>query len=137
MKSFLSALALLMVSATTAAAHSKMSGSTPASGETVEADLETLLLTFDQKVRLTLVDMHQAPEGMELDAIMASMGEDADHAVEGQTEVEITSDMPKSFVDEASIAFDGLEPGIYVVHWIAVAMDGHTMEGDVHFAVSE
>ena len=137
MKFLLSALTLLLVSATTAAAHSKMSGSTPASGETVEAGIETLSLTFDRKVRLTLVNMHQAPDGMELEAIMALMGEDADHTLEGQTEVEITSDMPKSFVDEASIAFDELETGVYMVHWIAVAMDGHTMEGDVHFAVSE
>ena len=137
MKSLLSALTLFMVSATTAAAHSKMSGSRPASGETVVAGIETLSLTFDRRIRLTLVNMHQAPDGMELEAIMESMGEGADHTLEGQTEVEITSDMPKSFIDEASITFDGLETGVYMMHWIAVAMDGHTMEGDVHFAVSE
>ena len=137
MKSILSALALLIAAASTAAAHSKMSGSTPASGVTVEAGLETLTLTFDRKVRLTLVDMHQAPDGMELEAIMASMSEDADHSIEGLRAVEITSDTPKSFVDEASIAFDALATGVYMVHWIAVAMDGHTMEGYLHFAVSE
>ena len=137
MKFVLSAFALLMAVASTAAAHSKMSGSSPASGATVEAGLETLSLTFDRKVRLTLVDMHHAPEGMDLEAIMASMSEDADHRIEGLRAVEITSDLPKSFVDEASIAFDGLATGVYMVHWIAVAMDGHTMEGDVHFAVSE
>ena len=137
MKSILSALVLLMAAATTAAAHSKMSGSTPASGDTVEVGLETLSLTFDRKVRLALLDMHQAPDGMDLEAIMASMSENADHTIEGQRAVEITSDIPKSFVDEASITFDGLGTGVYMVHWIAVAMDGHTMEGGVHFAVSE
>lgn len=137
MKSILSALVLLMAAATTAVAHSKMSGSTPASGDTVEVGLETLSLTFDRKVRLTLLDMHQALDGMDLEAIMASMSENTDHTIEGQRAVEITSDIPKSFVDEASIAFDGLATGVYMVHWIAVAMDGHTMEGDVHFAVSE
>lgn len=137
MKSILSALVLLMAATTTAAAHSKMSGSTPASGDTVEVGLETLSLTFDRKVRLTLLDMHQAPYGMDLEAIMASMKQNADHTIEGQRAVEITSAIPKSFVDEASITFDGLGIGVYMVHWIAVAMDGHTMEGDVHFAVSE
>ena len=137
MKSILSALALLMAAAATAAAHSKMSGSTLPSGDTVEVGLETLSLTFDRKVRLTLLNMHKAPEGLDLEAIMASMSENADQTIEGQRAVEITSDIPKSFVDEASINFDGLGTGVYMVHWIAVAMDGHTMEGDVHFAVSE
>lgn len=137
MRSLFSALALMIFATSNAAAHSKMSGSTPASGETVESGLETLSLSFDRKVRLTLVKMHQAPEGVALEAIMASMGEDADHNIEEQSEVTITSEMPKSFVDETSIAFEGLETGVYMVHWIAVALDGHTMEGDVHFAVSK
>lgn len=137
MKSFITALALLLIATTSALAHSKMSGSTPSSGETAEAGLEVLDLTFDRKVRLTRVDMHQAPEGMTLESVMQTMKEGQDHDIEGQTAVELTSDLPKSFVDEVSLGFSPLEAGVYMVHWIAVALDGHTMEGDIHFAVSE
>lgn len=137
MKSLLLSLTLLVIASSSALAHSKMAGSTPASGDTVEAGLEAISLTFDRKVRLTRVDMHQAPEGMDMETIMSSMGEDQVHDVEGQTDVEITSDIPKSFVDEASIEFSALDAGVYMVHWIAVALDGHTMEGEIHFAVSE
>lgn len=137
MKSFITALALLLIATTSALAHSKMSGSTPSSGETAEAGLEVLDLTFDRKVRLTRVDMHEAPEGMTLESVMQTMKEGQDHDIEGQTAVELTSDLPKSFVDEVSLGFSPLEAGVYMVHWIAVALDGHTMEGDIHFAVSE
>ncbi|MAV46355.1 MAG: copper resistance protein CopC [Alphaproteobacteria bacterium TMED89] len=137
MKSFITALALLLIATTSALAHSKMSGSTPSSGDTAEAGLEVLDLTFDRKVRLTRVDMHQAPEGMTLESVMKTMMEGQDHDIEGQAAVELTSDLPKSFVDEVSLGFSPLEAGVYMVHWIAVALDGHTMEGDIHFAVSE
>ena len=137
MKSFITALALLLIATTSALAHSKMSGSTPSSGDTAEAGLEVLDLTFDRKVRLTRVDMHQAPEGMTLESVMKTMMEGQDHDIEGQAAVELTSDLPKSFVDEVSLGFSPLEAGVYMVHWIAVALDGHTMEGDINFAVSE
>ena len=137
MKSFITALALLLIATTSALAHSKMSGSTPSSGDTAEAGLEVLDLTFDRKVRLTRVDMHQAPEGMTLESVMKTMMEGQDHDIEGQAAVELTSDLPKSFVDEVPLGFSPLEAGVYMVHWIAVALDGHTMEGDIHFAVSE
>ena len=68
---------------------------------------------------------------------MKTMMEGQDHDIEGQAAVELTSDLPKSFVDEVSLGFSPLEAGVYMVHWIAVALDGHTMEGDIHFAVSE
>ncbi|MGB1157083.1 MAG: copper resistance CopC family protein [Alphaproteobacteria bacterium] len=137
MKFALIALALLLTASSPAAAHSKMSGSTPKSGETVAPGLDTLKLTFDRKVRLTVVDMSQAPDGMDLDSLMGSMDGEEKHAVEGETAVNLTTPLPKGFVDEASLAFEELETGVYMLHWIAVAMDGHTMKGNVHFAVGE
>lgn len=119
-----------------ALAHSKMSGSTPGNGSKVESLIENIELTFDRKVRLTLVDMHEAPEGTDLEEIMAMMGEDMDHEVEGQTPVAMSSTLPKGFVDSATVSFDPLEVGVYMLHWIAIAQDGHVMEGDVHFAVA-
>lgn len=137
MKFALLALAFLLAASSPAAEHSKMSGSKPQSGETVEAGLDTLLLSFDRKVRLTVVEMHKAPDGMNLSSLMESMGDEKSHAVEGQTAIDVTSSLPKGFVDETSVDFDALEVGVYMLHWIAVAMDGHTMEGNVHFAVGE
>lgn len=133
----LAALAALIAAAGPALAHSKMSGSTPAKGETVAAGLDALDLRFDRKVRLTRVDLDRAPEGTDLDALAARLGED-DKPVEldGQTAVELTGNLPKGFVDTATLRFEPLPPGVYWLYWIAIAQDGHVMTGDVPFAVT-
>ncbi len=122
-------IALLSIN-TVAFGHSKMSGSTPEDGATVEAGLAAVSLTFDRKVRLTRVMLAAAPAEMTLAAVMSDV-----EALENQAEIGVLSELPKGFVEETEIDFDPLTPGVYKLHWIAVAQDGHTMEGKVHFAV--
>ena len=124
----LAIIALLTLN-TTAFAHSKMSGSTPSDGATAAAGLETVTLQFDRKVRLTVVTVDAAPEGIMLDTMMAT--EDG----EGLEAIALTAKLPKGFIEETDIQFDALPAGTYWLQWIAIAQDGHTMEGQVRFAV--
>ncbi|MAH87554.1 MAG: hypothetical protein CMF26_02960 [Kiloniella sp.] len=121
--------------ATPALSHSKMSGSNPASGTSVGVGIDSIELVFDRAVRLTRVDLVQAPDQMDLEMMMAMMTNGEMQDLEGQIEVEIASKLPRGFVDSTRVNFEGLEHGIYMLHWIAIAQDGHTMKGDVHFAV--
>jgi methionine-rich copper-binding protein CopC len=46
----------------------------------------------------------------------------------------------KSTVDSAdathmTLALPALKPGVYTVHWVAIATDGHRTEGTYHFTV--
>ncbi|MDA8553225.1 copper resistance protein CopC [Alphaproteobacteria bacterium] len=131
-KLVLAALAMLMLNAP-ALAHSKVSGSTPENGETV-AELDQVMLKFERKVRLTVVELNAVPAGVTMDTLMAH---DSDEPVEGAEAVALISDLPKGFVDGATVEFDPLASGVFWLSWIAVAQDGHVMEGDVHFAVAE
>ena len=128
-KLLIALLALLTIS-NAALGHSKMSGSSPENGATVEAGLTAVSLTFDRKVRLTRVMLAATPAEMTLSEVM-SKGE----KLEDMAEVALTSALPKGFVQAVEIAFEPLNAGVYWLHWIAVAQDGHTMTGDVHFAV--
>ena len=119
-----------------ALAHSKMSGSTPAKGETVPAGLETLALTFDRKVRLTRVVLDQAPASADLAEITASMAENPGLKIKGAAPIALTSKLPKGFLDSLEVKVDSLDAGVYVLRWIALAEDGHTMKGAVPFSVS-
>ena len=127
----LAIIALLTLN-TTAFAHSKMSGSTPSDGATAAAGLETVTLQFDRKVRLTVVTVDAAPEGIMLDTMMAT--EDGE-GLEGLEAIALTAKLTKGFIEETDIQFDALPAGTYWLQWIAIAQDGHTMEGQVRFAV--
>lgn len=129
-------LSLTLPLADTALAHSKMSGSTPDKGETVAAGLDQFELRFDRKVRLTRVDLSRAPEDLDLDALTAQLTGDAQPEIEGLQAQALTSKLPKGFVDEASLSFESLPAGVYVLHWIAIAQDGHVMSGTVPFGVT-
>lgn len=92
-------------------AHSQMSDSIPANMTSAREDLDTLQLKFNRKVRLTVVEV--------------SLNEQ-------KAEVEF----PKGFVKEAEVKFQNLGIGCYDWRWIAVAQDGHTMEGMGHFELT-
>lgn len=124
-------IALLTIN-TAAFAHSKMSGSTPSDGATAATGLDTVTLQFDRKVRLTVVSVQSAPEGTMLDTMMAM--EDSE-GMEGMGEIELTTNLPKGFINETEVQFQALPAGAYWLHWIAIAQDGHTMNGNVRFAV--
>ena len=126
------ALVALLTFNTAAFGHSKMSGSTPSDGATAAAGMETVALQFDRKVRLTVVTVQAAPKGTMLDAMMAL--EDSE-GMEHMGDIDLNSELPKGFIDETEIQFGALPAGAYWLHWIAIAQDGHTMNGNVRFAV--
>ena len=97
-------IALLSIN-TVASGHSKMSGSTPEDGATVEAGLAAVSLTFDRKVRLTRVMLAAAPAEMTLAAVMSDV-----EALENQAEIGVLSELPKGFVEETEIDFDPPDP---------------------------
>ena len=92
------------------------------------------LLKFERKVRLTVVEVHAAPDGGTLEALMEHEG---DAPIDGMETIELASKLPKGFVDAATVGFSPLDTGVFQLSWIAIAQDGHVMEGDVYFAVSE
>ncbi len=129
-------MALIILLPTMAFAHSKVNSSNPESGSQVSAGLETLELNFTKAVRVTRFGLHRAEDGMSMGALM-DHEQDAAEVLDnmGEAEVPITSDMPNGFGTELAVTFDGLDAGIYHYAWIAVAQDGHLMEGQGHFEV--
>ncbi len=117
-------------------AHSKVNSSNPESGSQVSEGLATLELNFTKAVRVTRFGLHRAEDGMSMEMFM-DHEQDAAEVLEGmgEAEVPIISDMPSGFGTELAVTFDGLEAGIYHYAWIAVAQDGHLMEGQGHFEV--
>ena len=132
-KLLLAAFALLLLNSP-AFSHSKVSGSMPENGATVEEALDEVMLKFERKVRLTVVEVHAAPDGVTLEALMEHKG---DAPIDGMETIELASKLPKGFVDAATVGFSPLDTGVFQLSWIAIAQDGHVMEGDVYFAVSE
>ena len=117
-------------------AHSKVNSSNPESGSQVPSGLETLELNFTKPVRVTHFGLHRAEDGMSMDTLMDHDQDAADVLDKmGGVEVPITSDMPNGFGTELVVTFNGLDAGIYHYAWIAVAQDGHLMEGQGHFEV--
>ena len=55
--------------------------------------------------------------------------------MENMGDIDLNSELPKGFIDETEIQFGALPAGAYWLHWIAIAQDGHTMNGNVRFAV--
>lgn len=118
MKLFLSSAAFVaaslaaLVTTAPAFAHSKMFESVPPSMASVDEGIEELVLKFDRKVRLTVVEV--------------KVGEDT-----------IEVEFPNGFVEEAVVSFEALGPGYYDWSWVAIAQDGHTMEGEGQFLVGD
>jgi methionine-rich copper-binding protein CopC len=110
------ALAVFVVLATSASvwAHAKMTESVPKDGATVPAGLSSVDLRFSKPMRLTLVRIHNA---------------------ETDADVPVNSELPKTFVEEATLSIEPLAAGAYEVHWTAVSQDGHVMKGGFGFTV--
>jgi hypothetical protein len=108
------AVVLVVAGIAAALAHAKMNASIPKDGETVAAGLSEIQLQFSKPLRLTLIHVRR---------------------VEGQKEITVSSELPKSFVDSANVAVDALQAGSYEVSWTAVSKDGHVMKGSFTFSV--
>ena len=117
-------------------AHSKVNSSNPESGTQVTEDLDTLELGFSKAVRVTRFGLLRAEDGMSMTELMNHDQTAADVLdAMGEAEITITNDMPKGFGTELAVTFDDLDAGVYRYAWIAVAQDGHLMEGQGHFEV--
>ena len=129
-------MAFIILLPTMALAHSKVNSSTPESGSQVPEGLETLELGFTQGLRVTRFGLHKAEDGMSMTEMM-DHEQTAAEVLEGMgdAEITITSDMPSGFGTELAVTFEALDAGIYHYAWIAVAQDGHLMEGQGHFEV--
>lgn len=127
-------MTLIVFLPTMAFAHSKVNSSNPESGSQVPTGLETLELNFTKAVRVTRFGLHRAEDGMSMEMLM-DHEQDAAEVLDamGDAEVAITSDMPNGFGTDLVVTFEGLDAGIYHYAWIAVAQDGHLMEGQGHF----
>ncbi|WP_298861706.1 copper resistance CopC family protein [uncultured Sulfitobacter sp.] len=98
-----------------AAAHSKKEMTQPLNGAVLEASPETIAMTFDMPLRVTLI-----------------MLTDQDNVTH---EVIRTDNMQP--ISEFSAAVPKLPAGHYSVAWRGLADDGHPMQGAFSFEVSE
>jgi len=99
-----------------ARAHAAITASTPADGETVDADISRITLEFSQDVRVTLVQV--VPAG-------------------SSQPVDLKSELPGAFSDAIAVSVPALATGAYKVRWTAIAKDGHVMDGGFSFTVAE
>ncbi|MFT4784729.1 MAG: methionine-rich copper-binding protein CopC [Paracoccaceae bacterium] len=107
-------LAILMVLVGTSAfAHSKKEGMTPADGAVVETIPESIELRFNDGMRLTKVEMTHAD------------------TYAGPLEIGAQS----GFVKEFSLPFVPMGPGVYQIEWRGLGSDGHPMNGTFSFEV--
>ncbi|MEN3791986.1 copper resistance CopC family protein [Fulvimarina sp. MAC3] len=114
MKSIIAASMLcLLMSAPAALAHSK-GETTPADGETV-ASIETISMDFDKPMRVTAFKLSKSGEML------------ATSSKQGMDMVSEYRAVPES----------ALVPGDYTVEWRGLSQDGHPMQGEFSFTISE
>jgi len=106
-------VALLSVLATGALAHSKLAASSPADGTVITALPGEMTLTFNKKIRLTLVKITRGN----------APGAKAD----------LTGH--KGFGTHFALPLTGSDSGVYRVEWRGLGVDGHAMQGDFSFTV--
>ena len=134
-------MAFIMILPTMAFAHSKVNSSNPENGAQMPAGLEVLELGFSKSVRVTRFGLHLSDEDMAIGEMTDGDTMEHDQSAaevldaKGDMEISITSDLPNGFGTELTVTFEALEAGIYHYAWIAVAQDGHLMEGQGHFEV--
>jgi len=109
-------VAVLSAHGPSAWAHADLTASTPADGETVEADISRIALEFSQDVRVTLVQV--VPAG-------------------SSQPVDLKSELPGAFSDAIAVSVPALATGAYKVRWTAIAKDGHVMDGGFSFTVAD
>jgi len=116
LKPYLIGLAICLLSAVGALAHSTMNSSTPAEGSTAAAGLSEITLGFSKPVRLMLVKVRNADRktGIEADFKPAS---------------QYSATFPFKVAP--------LETGRHQVTWTAIAKDGHVMKGTLTFKIAK
>ena len=114
--SYLVALAICLLNATGALAHSTMNASTPAEGSAAAAGLSEITLGFSKPVRLMLVKVRNADR-----------------------KTDIKADFKPASQYAASFPFQvaPLESGQHQVTWTAIAKDGHVMKGTLTFKIKK
>jgi methionine-rich copper-binding protein CopC len=106
--------AALVFAASLASAHTELTGSMPAEKGTVPAPLKTIMLKFEEPVRLTALSLADASGAKKT-----------------------LAGVPKKDAAMFNIAVqDELAPGEYVATWRAVGDDTHVVTGQIHFTVS-
>lgn len=112
MKKLIHTVALFVLTATVAYAHTELSGSMPADEAVVEAAPKELMLHFSEDVRLTTLSIQAASgDKQELGPLPASMSRDF------------------------AVAAPALDAGDYVVSWRAMSEDTHVMTGEFKFTI--
>lgn len=104
----------LILSAQSAAAHSKKEGTQPADGAVVEVSPSAIAMRFDMPMRVTLISLT-----------------DQDGTAHHLTR---TDNMQP--VSEFSAIPPALPTGQYTVEWRGLAADGHPMQGAFSFEIS-
>ncbi|WP_175856647.1 copper resistance protein CopC [Burkholderia anthina] len=110
------AAALLLAGTQLAYAHAYPTHQDPSAGETVTASPKTVAIDFDDALEPAFSSI----------AVTDAQG----HAVtSGKAEVDAANKK------HMSVALNPLTPGVYVVAWVAVAVDGHRTQGHDAFTV--
>jgi copper resistance protein C len=105
-------VALALLFAAPAQAHSTLASSIPADGSTV-SEPKAISLTFTRELRLVTVKL---------------VGNDLDESLA----VDRSAPLGKTF----SVPLPAVAPGTYKVNWRAAAADGHIMTGSFSFTVA-
>lgn len=108
-------LVSLTLAAGPAAAHSKEQATVPADGAVLATSPETVTMNFDMPLRVTLI------------ALRDDTG--ADHAVTRTDNMQPVSDFRATLPTLAA--------GRYTVEWRGLAADGHPMQGQFSFDITE
>ena len=106
-------VAALIAAAAPSIAHSTKEGTTPLHGAVLAAAPETIGMTFDTPMRVTMVRLSDA-DGSEYDVVRT----------DGMAPVTVFEAVPPA-----------LEPGAYMVEWRGLSDDGHAMEGSFSFEI--
>lgn len=112
MKSTILALALV-ITATTASAHSPLNATMPADGEIIDMAPTEIMLDFKGDIRLTRVTVT---------------------ALDGaQTDVDLST--ASTFTNAFTLPITEIGSGAYTVEWRGLGTDGHALNGTFAFTV--
>ena len=98
-----------------ALAHSEQKLTTPEDGAVLPTGPETIRITFDGPIRVTLIRL------TDVDGV----------------EHHLTRSDGMAQVTEIEAVPGALEPGAYTVEWRGLSADGHPMQGSFSFVVSD
>jgi len=108
-------LALLLANPTMVGAHSKSETTTPANGATLEVAPDTIGMTFDKPMRITLITLsNRAGESLEL----------------------TRTDNMQPVTEFVATPPGDLPDGHYTIEWRGLSADGHPMEGQFSFGIA-